>query len=265
MGIVMTRRAVLAALTIGLLVLGAALSQARPQPASAGVPCPAPLVLDNTYGRFLDAPLVIPDNDPGGVSTCMTISSSQTIGDLNAGLAIVHRWPGDLIVTLTHEDTGTTVTLMDRPGVPATGVGCGEEGDDISAILDDEAASLVENVCAPATPTIDGTFRPNQPLSAFDGESLGGRWTLLLRDGAVGDTGALNAWSIVVGGSGSAGDVNCSGNVNSIDAALVLQLVAELTASLPCMENADVNGSGNVNSIDAALILQRVAGLIPSP
>ena len=263
MGIVMTRRAVLAALAIAVLALGAAQSQARPEPAPAGAPCPAPLVVDGTYARFFDAPLVIPDNDPGGVSTCMTISSSRTIGDLDAGLAIVHRWPGDLIVTLTHDNTGTTVTLIDRPGVPATGVGCGEEGDDISVILDDEAASLVENACAPATPTIDGTFRPNQPLSAFDGESLGGTWTLHLLDDAVVDTGAVNAWAIIVGGSGSAGDVNCSGNVNSIDAALVLQLVAELTASLPCEENADVNGSGNVNSIDAALILQSVAGLIP--
>jgi len=58
------------------------------------------------------------------------------------------------------------------------------------------------------------------------------------------------------------GDVNCDGMINSIDAALVLQLSSGLTASLPCSGNADVNVSGAVNAIDAALILQRVAGLI---
>jgi len=44
----------------------------------------------------------------------------------------------------------------------------------------------------------------------------------------------------------------------------VLQLIAELTGSLPCQANADVNGSGGVNSVDATLILQFVAGLIDS-
>jgi hypothetical protein len=60
-----------------------------------------------------------------------------------------------------------------------------------------------------------------------------------------------------------AGDVNCDGNVNSIDAALVLQFDAALIASLPC-QNADVNADGATNAIDAALILQFDAGLIDS-
>ena len=59
------------------------------------------------------------------------------------------------------------------------------------------------------------------------------------------------------------GDVNCSGEVNAVDAALILQRDARLLPILPCEENADVSGDGRVNSIDAALILQREAGLLP--
>lgn len=60
------------------------------------------------------------------------------------------------------------------------------------------------------------------------------------------------------------GDANCDGNVNSIDAALVLQYGAGLIASLACQTGADVNHSGSVDAIDAALILQYVAALIGS-
>jgi len=64
--------------------------------------------------------------------------------------------------------------------------------------------------------------------------------------------------------TGASGDVNCSGAVDSIDAALVLQLGAGLVGSLSCQQNADTNEDGSVNSIDAALILQHTAGLLPS-
>jgi hypothetical protein len=62
--------------------------------------------------------------------------------------------------------------------------------------------------------------------------------------------------------AGRAGDANCDGTVNAIDAALDLQFSAGLTHSLPCEDNADVNGDGRINAIDAALTLQFVAGLL---
>ena len=61
-----------------------------------------------------------------------------------------------------------------------------------------------------------------------------------------------------------AGDANCDGLVNSIDAALILQLGAGLLVSLPCDEAANVNGDLVINSIDAALVLQFSAGLLDS-
>lgn len=59
-----------------------------------------------------------------------------------------------------------------------------------------------------------------------------------------------------------AGDVNCTGETNSIDAALLLQMTAGFVDSLPCGGVADVNEDGAVTATDAALILQFDAGMI---
>jgi hypothetical protein len=59
------------------------------------------------------------------------------------------------------------------------------------------------------------------------------------------------------------GDVDCDGDMDSIDAALVLQFNARLIPGLLCLDEGDVNGDGDVNSIDAFLILQVVASIGP--
>ena len=58
------------------------------------------------------------------------------------------------------------------------------------------------------------------------------------------------------------GDANCDGAVNAIDAALILQLTAQLIDAVSCPENADLNGDGVIDVLDAALILQMDAGLL---
>jgi hypothetical protein len=58
------------------------------------------------------------------------------------------------------------------------------------------------------------------------------------------------------------GDVNDDGAVNPVDAALILQLEADLLDSLINPASADVNDDGRINSVDAALILQLEADLI---
>ena len=61
---------------------------------------------------------------------------------------------------------------------------------------------------------------------------------------------------------GFPGDVDCSGGVTAIDAALILQLIAALTDTLPCEDLADVDESGAADAIDVTLVLQFVAGLL---
>ncbi len=57
------------------------------------------------------------------------------------------------------------------------------------------------------------------------------------------------------------GDANCDGNVDSVDAAVILQASAGLIDATPCPDVADVNFDYEVNSLDAAIVLQMVAAL----
>ncbi len=138
----------------------------------------------------------IPLIDPGTINSTMIIGPNGTIQDVNVLVNTSHTWVGDLIFTVTHIDTGTAVTIIDRPGVPASTFGCANNN--ILATLDDEAILPVENQCAAGTPTINGTFIPNNPLSVFDGENSTGTWRMTVTDAVGPDTGTLNSWSLEV-------------------------------------------------------------------
>ena len=58
------------------------------------------------------------------------------------------------------------------------------------------------------------------------------------------------------------GDANCDGQIDSIDATLVLQFEAGMIGQLKGGSLADVNLDGARNAIDSALILQLDAGII---
>ena len=133
----------------------------------------------------------IPDDDPAGVSTTITVTDTGAVQDMNVDLNIEHTWVGDLIVTLTSP-ANTTVTLIDRMGVPASTFGC--SNNDLLVTLDDEAGAPIEDECTGSP--ITGSFIPNEALSAFDGEEVNGDWILTISDNAGGDTGMLNAWTL---------------------------------------------------------------------
>ncbi len=139
--------------------------------------------------------LTIPDNVPAGVTQSLTISGGGTITDLDVSLQVSHTFVGDLIFRLTHVDTGTVVTFFDRPGSPATTNGC--SSNDINAILSDEGSPAVETMCNATAPAISGTPSPNNPLSAFDGQSANGTWTLTASDNAGIDTGSVTRWCVL--------------------------------------------------------------------
>ena len=147
-----------------------------------------------------DTPISLP-NGTTSISSNIAVSGSGTIGDVNVSVNMPHAWPGDLIFTVAK--SGTAVTIIDQPGVPASTFGCST--DNIVATLDDEASVSVESQCNSSPPAINGTFIPNNPLSAFDGQNGNGTWTLTVVDTYTSaDAGSLAGWSVEICTAGAA-------------------------------------------------------------
>ncbi|MEX1253665.1 MAG: flexitail domain-containing putative surface protein [Dehalococcoidia bacterium] len=165
--------------------------------AAPGGPLPAGLIegQGEVFPCGPAVPAAIPDNNAAGVTSQCVLTDSRTIVDLNVYLYATHPWVGDLKVTLTHVDTGTSVLIIDRPGVPVSTFGC--SADNVDVMLNDEGAPFVETFCGPGAPAIRGNLIPNNTLSDFDGQSLGGTWRLTISDNAAGDTGTLDGWFLL--------------------------------------------------------------------
>jgi hypothetical protein len=55
--------------------------------------------------------------------------------------------------------------------------------------FDDEAGPSADTMCSNGTPALSGAYRPYQALSAFDGETWAGTWTINIADVFPPDTG----------------------------------------------------------------------------
>ena len=165
---------------------------------------------------YSGAPVAIPDANTTGVNLTVAVSGLSSITDLDfrfdgtvsspdplsTTVGVNHSWVGDMIFRLTSPG-GTTVTFYDRPGVPASTFGC-SSNNLFNLTLDDEAGSALEGQCpgggngGPLT----GSFTPNNPLSAFDGQNPNGTWTLTAIDAAgAGDIGTVRNFSLIFGGT----------------------------------------------------------------
>ena len=106
-----------------------------------------------------DTPLSIPDGS--SVRSAIQAGAVGVIERLTVSVDITHTWRGDLIVELSKEGSGTVYVLHARAGGSA---------DDLQLV--------------------------DVPVTAFNGQSGDGEWTLTVRDAATYDVGVLNSWSI---------------------------------------------------------------------
>jgi uncharacterized delta-60 repeat protein len=144
-----------------------------------------------------DVPVVIPDNQVSTVTSTITVSgASGPITDLNVTLDVSHTWDDDLIISLVGP-TGKTVKLIEHRGL--------DRDNFTNTVLDDEAA---QSIAPPASAPFTGSFRPEEPLSAFDGLDPNGVWTLKIQDTFDTEGGRLNAWSLAISGPAEPGAVS---------------------------------------------------------
>ncbi len=166
---------------------------------------------------YQNAPNVtIPDGGGSGNPATDTINvpDSVTIGDLDVDFTISHTWVGDLTVQISHG--GTTVTIMDRPGVPGSTYGCSNDNFSGTRLDDEGTGGTIESQCA-ANLSSPPNYTPNNPMSAFDGMDSAGAWTITVFDSVSADGGTLNSWSLYIDGVGSNPCTGCTTNAECDD------------------------------------------------
>ncbi len=102
--------------------------------------------------------LDIPDNTQASASQTLEVSDEVHIGDVRVDVALRHSYIGDLTVTLRHNETAYTLHARD---------GGGNQDIDKSYVV-----------------------------TAFDGHTARGDWTLTISDDEDGDEGYLESWGL---------------------------------------------------------------------
>jgi subtilisin-like proprotein convertase family protein len=125
--------------------------------------------------------------DYSTVKNDLIVETDVTIEDVTVTLDITHTYLGDLNIWLIAPDLTEVLLVADRGG---------NHDNFTDTTFDDSAETAISDTAAVAPYT--GTFRPEQPLSAFNGKNAAGKWTLKIQDDGPGDTGILNSWSIEI-------------------------------------------------------------------
>jgi subtilisin-like proprotein convertase family protein len=169
----------------------------------------------NVNGSGTSLNTVIPDGNPSGVFTALTVSGmANVLSDITVTLNISGGYNGDLYAYLSYN--GSLVTLLNRVGVGTTNGGdafgsadsgfsnltLGSTGSDVhwasaggGALSGSYAADgrQISPLSAPASFDAAGTATLN---GSFGGMNPNGIWTLYLADVSGGATSTLMGWSL---------------------------------------------------------------------
>ncbi|HEY3492477.1 MAG TPA: proprotein convertase P-domain-containing protein, partial [Solirubrobacterales bacterium] len=152
-----------------------------------------------------DISVAIPDLNT--VEVPIFIPDAGAVNDVNVRVRLNHTFTGDLVVSLIGPD-GTTSVLSNRRGGGGDNFGSGANSCSGSpTTFDDSAATAISAGTAP----FNGSFKPDSPLSAFNGKPTAGIWKLRVSDQAAADVGTIFCFQLEIsrrvyaccGGSGT--------------------------------------------------------------
>jgi lysyl endopeptidase len=169
-----------------------------------------------TTASYVGPAVAIADGTTSGCGTAaiaqLSVPESFPISGISVGVWITHGYQGDLKFALTHMGTGTTVSLVDRPGSPPSTFGFANDNYGASAtnlfkLLD--AAPQRYDTPVIGIDNVTGAWKPESPLTPFIGQSSAGPWQLRVQDCASGESGQLAAFSLTLGRASVACYANC--------------------------------------------------------
>ena len=168
-----------------------------------------------TFTRTLAPGLAIPDGDIRGVVDTLTVTADLEIADLDFRVDdLQHAFTGDITLLLKAPNGYGADLIWQREA----GILGGGDGDNfIDTVIDDESTNDLNQSAdtdAPFTGDWAPAFNsqiwllfpassglspdPVGQLSRVDGLSTQGDWRVLVADVFGGETGTLNAWSLIV-------------------------------------------------------------------
>jgi subtilisin-like proprotein convertase family protein len=147
------------------------------------------------YTETFSPGTVIPEGSPVGVTITGSVSgipAGMTVGALTVGVDISGGYNGGLFAYLVAPN-GTTVMLMNQPGVGVNGFGASGAG--LNITLSDAGGTSIQDVTSGSV--LSGTYSAAGSLSGFNGSAADGTWTLFFADlTSGGGSPDLLSWSL---------------------------------------------------------------------
>jgi subtilisin-like proprotein convertase family protein len=138
-------------------------------------------------GSYSTGDIAVAIPDVSSVEIPIVVTDTGTVADTNVKIRLNHTFDGDLEIALIHPD-GTSIIISDNRGGAGDNFGTGaNDCSGTHTVFDDQAAVAISAGTAPFA----GSFRPDNPLSAFNGKPTAGTWKLKIADTGASDVGTV--------------------------------------------------------------------------
>jgi uncharacterized repeat protein (TIGR01451 family) len=124
-----------------------------------------------------------------------TVSNAGTLADVDLGVILSHTSRSNLRISLAHNNGSNTVTVNLMTNVT-------DASDNMNVRFDDAAANPITSHTGAnddvAVAAFQRTFSPQSVLSALNGRTLAGTWTLTLCDSVAVNTGTFRRVDLIL-------------------------------------------------------------------